>query len=169
MLRSPEIQVEVHEALCCIKSVQGATQTEPYIAGPSAELSYTMDIYTDLGFEPERAGIVPVGQRWPSPFIVRAPRPGTPEAWCRGFVYGIDLFVFVNEIPDWGPCNGETPDTPPAGTVPDAGMTDTPTTVPGPVTRAPRPDPLFSLIARARPETISALSKMLRSMEAGNG
>jgi len=167
MIRLPEIQVEVHEALCCIKSVQGATQTVPYIAGPAAEMSYTMDIYTELGYEPERSGIVPVGQRWPSPFIVRAPRPGTPEAWCRGFIYGVDLFVFVNEIPDWGPCGGEDP-APPTDTIPGGGGTvDLPIGTSRPLTRAP--DPLFSLVARARPETIAVLSKMIRSMEAGNG
>jgi len=165
LIRSPLIQVEVHEALCCIKSVQGASMTDPYIAGYANELTYTMDIYTDLGHEKDRAGITPVGQRWPQPFMVRAPQPETPEAWCRGFVYGIDLFVFVNEIPDWGPCGDKQPE-PGGGTDTIPGIPDVDVPNPG-IIWLNRPSSLTTRLLMT--STRAELSALKRALEAVDG
>jgi hypothetical protein len=129
----PTGQVQVRDVVCRIVSVEGTDPDYPG-TGYTDTLTYTMSVFTIDGVEPPIPGIVPSGQRWPRPFRVRVPRINTPEAMCRGIQYGPDLFVFVNEIPDWGPCSGETPpsgdDVPIGGTTPGTPMR--PIGIPGP-------------------------------------
>jgi len=134
-------QADVRICLCRLVSVQGAFQAVPYVAGYADTITYTVDIFDELGRTQQIAGVKPVGQRWQRPFAVRPPNlaPDTPtfinfEAYSFGIMFNQTFFMFVNEVPDWAPCQTTDPtqdvpigDTTPIGDRPPINRNPTPT------------------------------------------
>jgi len=160
-------QAVVKEVLACITGVQGVFQIEPYFAGFTDQITYTVNTFTEEGFLNTWDDVVPVGQRWPRPFVVRTPTPGTPEAWCRGVLYNDDFFLFVNEIPDWGPCDGTAPGPVPNPISPGVDPNPIAPSMPGgilyPGHSSPVVDPLIRLLARSSPHSLKVFAAALQA------
>jgi hypothetical protein len=155
-------QADVRVCLVRLRGVQGASQVVPYVAGYADQLTYSVDLFDELGRTRSIDGVKPVGQRWQRPFMVRPPNmaPDTEtfinyEAYTFGIVFNQTLFVFVNEVPDYAPC--QTDDTPPTDDVPGGSGDGPPIIVPRPI--QPRGLGLLSrIMLNSSPAELKALA-----------
>ena len=151
-----------------IRQITGLVSSQPPI-GYSAQVRYNIDIYSEGAFVGHFADVKPIGLRWPSPFLIRVPDiTDEYEARCEGVIYGPNLYVSINEIPDWGPCDGTVPGGLTNPVEPGIGNGDTPIISPGgPLLPARVPafytDPLMRLLSRSSPQSLKVFAAALQA------